>query len=195
MEYVYEPGRYNNPDWKDSSSIDLASDRALEVIIQNVKVIEAFRRLESSGIKEIRYLWGNHDAYLKDSRVTSQLGLPPRAPTYRGMHGDLFSEHGHRFDRSNHDNISAWSTGNLGAQAAYNISVLRTAEPAVRAVSAIGHPSEMRDCYLLGATLIYLYQRFDLNINPFSIYVMGHSHDRKLFRFDIRTSYHLYRVP
>jgi hypothetical protein len=61
-----------------------------------------------------------------------------------------------------------------------------------RHISSIGHPSEQRDCHVLGATLIYLYQRYDLHQGPFGIYVMGHTHDRNLFRFNVRADFHLY---
>jgi hypothetical protein len=188
--YQYEQG-HREPAWLDDESSNRVSDWALEIAVQNTPVFEAFRRLDRAGLAEVKYLWGNHDAYLKSSDVASQVGLPRRDPSYRGLNGDLFAEHGHRFDRSNHDNTSAWS-GPAGANAAYYIPVLREAEPLARQLTSIGHPSRMRDCYLLGATLIHLYERYDQHRNPFSIYVMGHSHDRKLFRFDIRTEFHLY---
>ena len=126
--------------------------------------------------------------------VTGQLDLPRRHPFFRGSGGDIFAEHGHRFDRSNHDNITA-RDGPRAANWAYYMPVLRAAEPIGRAITSIGHPSEMLDCYLLGATLVHLYQRYDLQVNPFSIYVMGHSHNRQLFEFNIRADYQLYEVP
>jgi len=192
-DYQFAAGR-SRPRWLDSGSVNRVSDWALEVIIQNTPVIDAFRRLERAGLAEVKYLWGNHDAYLKDPTVTTQLGLAQRDPTYTGLNNDLFSEHGHRFDRSNHDNTSAWS-GPAGANAAFYIPVFRTAEPLARTLTSIGHPSTMRDCYLLGATLIYLHTRYDRGSSPFSIYVMGHSHDRKLFSFNIGIRYHLYAQP
>ena len=189
-DYQYRPGP-RDPAWLDAESPNRAADWALEVMIQNMPVIEAFRSLQDAGIKEVQFLWGNHDAYLKSSEVTGQLGLPSRRPSFTGLNLDLFSEHGHRFDRSNHDNTSDWS-GPAGANAAYYIPVLRSSEPMFRFLSSIGHPSEERDCYLLGASLIYLYERYDLGKGPFGIYVMGHTHDRKLLRFNVRADFHLY---
>lgn len=192
-DYQYKPG-YRDPQWVSDESIDLVSDWALEIIIQNEPVIDAFNKLYNSKMAEVKFLWGNHDAYLRDVIVTSQLNLPKRDPTYVGLNGDLFAEHGHRFDRSNHDNVSAWS-GPAGAKAAYYVPVVRKAEPFARKVTSIGHPSEILDCHLLGASLIYLYQKYDLQRNPFNIYVMGHSHNRQLFTFKINTEYHLYEQP
>jgi UDP-2,3-diacylglucosamine pyrophosphatase LpxH len=192
-EYQFSPGLHD-PQWRSSESVNLVSDWALEIMIQNTPVLESFRQLNQAGLAEVKFIWGNHDAYLNSTRVTNQLGLPRRDPLYRGLNGDILAEHGHRFDRSNHDNTSAWS-GPAGANAAFYMPVLRSAEPIARTLTSIGHPSSMRDCYLLGATLIYLYQRYDQNVNPFSIYVMGHSHDRQLFIFNIRTNYHNYAIP
>jgi hypothetical protein len=189
-DYQYRPG-YHDPTWLDHESPNRAADWALEVIIQNMPVIEAFRRLSAASLREVKFLWGNHDAYLKAPEVTSQLGLPSRDPSYLGLNEDLFAEHGHRFDRSNHDNTSAWS-GPAGANAAFNIPILRAAEPMARVLTGIGHPSEQRDCHVLGATLIYLYERYDLHQGPFAIYMMGHTHDRKLFRYNVRADFHLY---
>ena len=150
-EYQFRTG-YTDPQWRSNESINLVSDWALEIMIQNTPVLEAFNRLTSAGLAEVKFLWGNHDAYLKSASVTNQLGLLRRDPVYRGLNGDIFAEHGHRFDRSNHDNVSAWG-GPAGANAAYTMPVLRSAEPMVRSLTSIGHASTMRDCYLLGATL------------------------------------------
>jgi hypothetical protein len=189
-DYQYRPGQ-RDPAWQDQDSPNRAADWALEVMIQNMPVIEAFRRLEGAGLKEVKYLWGNHDAYLKNSEVPRQLSLASRDPAYLGLNADLFGEHGHRFDRSNHDNISD-SDGPKWANRAYYMPVLRAAEPMGRAFSSIGHPSKQRDCHVLGATLVYLYQRYDLHQGPFGIYAMGHSHERALFRFNVRADFHLY---
>lgn len=192
-EYQYQTGLVD-PQWIDAQSVNRVSDWGLEVIIQNRPLFEAFRKLDAAGLVETKYTWGNHDAYLKDHRVTQQLGQPRRDPSYKGLSGDVWSEHGHRIDRSNFDNVSS-SAGPTGANAAFYVPVLRKAEPMVRAITSIGHPSKERDCYLLGATLDYLHERFDLGNKPFAIFVMGHSHSRQLFRFDIRTTYSLHGVP
>jgi hypothetical protein len=190
-DYLYAPGPFE-PSWKSPNSPNGAADWILEVMIQNLPVIEAFHRLDGAGLKEVKYLWGNHDAYTKAPEVCAQVAMPRRDPTYSGLNGDLFGEHGHRFDRSNHDNTSAW-LGPLGASWAYKMPVVRQGEPIIRDISGIGHPEEV-DCYLLGATLIYLYERYDRHQPPFAIYVMGHTHARKLYRFNIKADWHLYEA-
>jgi hypothetical protein len=154
-------------------------------------VFEAFRRLQNAGLREVKFLWGNHDAYLKGGQVPSLVGLPARDETYTGLSKDLFGEHGHRFDRSNFDNTSS-SSGPYGAKWAYRMPVVRKAEPLVRTLTGIGHPSDPRDSHVLGATLIYLHERYDLRSGPFAIYVMGHTHDHKLFRYEVKAEFHLY---
>ncbi len=169
------------------------SNWALEVIIQNTPVVEAFKQLEHAGLAEVKYLWGNHDAYLGREAVTFQLDLPQHLPTFSARKGDLFCEHGHRFDRSNFDNTDyGFTSGPSVSKKVYQYPILREAEDFGREFTSIGHPSKQLDCHLLGATLIYLYQRYDLGKNPFSIYIMGHSHKHNLLRFNVRAEFHLY---
>jgi hypothetical protein len=85
--YQYQPG-YFDPSWLDMESPNRVSSWALEVMIQNIYVIEAFRQLERAGLAEVSYVWGNHDAYLKEAEVTSQLDLPPRKP-FLTLMGDV----------------------------------------------------------------------------------------------------------
>lgn len=192
-DYQYRSG-HNNPEWVSNRSLNIVSNWGLEVMIQNREVVEAFQRINAAGLREVKYLWGNHDAYLKSTQVTGQLNLQQRDPIYTGLGGAIYAEHGHRFDRSNHDNVTAWD-GPAGANAAYYVPVLRSAEPLARTLTSIGHPSTMRDCHLLGATLIHLYRTYDQNTTPFNVYVMGHSHDRQLFTFNVYVQYHLNERP
>jgi len=197
-DYQFVPGSTIRPRWADEgTSPNLAANWALETMIQNTPVFEALRTLQGAGLAEVKYVWGNHDAYTMSRRVTEQLELLSRDPVYRGLNGDILAEHGHRFDRSNFDNLeyqplfSAPAVTNL----TYLVPVARRAEPTARTFTSIGHPSAMLDCYLLGATLLYLNQRYDQQQHPFSVYIMGHSHCRQLFTFQIRVEYHLYGVP
>lgn len=191
-DYQFRPG-YFDPHWLDSESPNRVSNWALEVIIQNTPVVEAFKQLEHAGLAEVKYLWGNHDAYLGREAVTFQLDLPQHLPTFSARKGDLFCEHGHRFDRSNFDNTDyGFTSGPSVSKKVYQYPILREAEDFGREFTSIGHPSKQLDCHLLGATLIYLYQRYDLGKNPFSIYIMGHSHKHNLLRFNVRAEFHLY---
>ena len=192
-DYQFRSG-HNNPGWLNDRSVNTVSNWGLEVTIRNQEVVEAFQRLNAAGLREVKYLWGNHDAYLKSTDVTGQLNLHQRDPIYTGLGGAIYAEHGHRFDRSNHDNVTAWD-GPAGANAAYYVPVLRSAEPLARTLTSVGHPSTMRDCNLLGATLIYLYTMYDRGAAPFNVYVMGHSHDRQLFTFNVYVQYHLNERP
>ena len=197
-EYQYIPDR-TTPRFRSANSVNLVSDWGLEVLIQNTPVFEAFRRLGSAGLREIKFLWGNHDAYTMSRSVTAQLTLPQRDPTYTGLNGDIYAEHGHRFDRSNFDNIEyrhvlgGTLSGPRMANLAYHVPVARAAEPIARAAAGAFHPS-MRDCHIMGASLIHMFMRYDLGTNPFSVYVMGHTHRRELLTFNIRAEYSLYAV-
>lgn len=191
-DYQYDAGKVN-PSWDNEASVNLVSDWALEVMIQNTEVFEALQKLERAGIAEVKYLWGNHDAYVKDTAVTQNLRIKSRDPIYTGLNGDLFIEHGHRFDRSNYDNVSGATSGYHMANLAYAMPVIRKAEPIGRGIGRLSHPTEV-DGYLLGASLIYLSKK-NAKQKPFSIYLMGHTHAHKLFLFSIHTEYHLYAVP
>jgi UDP-2,3-diacylglucosamine pyrophosphatase LpxH len=191
-EYQFEAGLWD-PKWKSSESINKVCDWALEILIQHTPVFEAFQKLQKAGLAEVKFLWGNHDSYSKSKNVTDRLDLPRRDPTYTGLKGDLFAEHGHRFDSSNYDNTSS-SGGPMFANWAYAVPVVRTFEGPGRAVKAVwSHtlPKQINS-NLLGATLIYLWIKYDQGKKPFNIYVMGHSHRRRLLTFNIKTDYHLY---
>jgi UDP-2,3-diacylglucosamine pyrophosphatase LpxH len=193
-EYQFEPGLWD-PKWKSSGSINKVCDWALEILIQHTPVFEAFQKLQNAGLAEVKFLWGNHDSYTKEKNVTDQLDLPRRYPTYTGLKGDLFVEHGHRFDSSNYDNTPAgFLSGPDCANWAYKIPVVRTFEQPARAAKAVLFQTlpKQIDSNLLGATLIYLWIKYDQGKKPFNIYVMGHSHRRKLLTFNIKTDYHLY---
>jgi hypothetical protein len=181
--YQYRAGTVD-PEWKGDKSIDIVSGWAVQVMIENTPVFEGFARLHESAVKEVKYLWGNHDAYVKDPRVVAKLGVPQRDPWYTGMNGDLFCEHGHRFDDSNFDNVGR-SDGPLGADVAYHQPTFRKYESLARGAPKPGRYGEP-DCYLVGASLLYLHQKYRLEQKPFSIYVMGHTHACKLFHFPIK---------
>jgi hypothetical protein len=171
---------------------DRATEYIAEVMLWNMEVIEAFRTLEKSDLAEVKFLWGNHEAYLMSSSVVSKVSLSPRASSYRGLNGDLVAEHGHRFDASNHDNIKS-SDGPFFANLAYWFPSVREAEPIARDAKSLftGAPKE-RDCYLLGASLVYLYQKFKQKQKPFSIFCMGHTHSKHLCTFDITGQYSIW---
>jgi hypothetical protein len=57
-----------------------------------------------------------------------------------------------------------------------------------RAVNSSTDPSE-EDGYLLGATLLYLLDRFHERRRPFAVYTIGHTHRPNLIRFDVRAEY------
>jgi len=174
------------------------ADWALEVMIQNAWVMEAFRRIERAGLAEVRYLEGNHDAYLRKPEVTSQLRLPHRELSYRGLSDDLFVEHGHRFDSWNYDEVQGYYevgrtripslSGPTITRGLLHVPGLRSWEGLGEFYSALRSPSN-RDKYLLGATLVYLFERFEANQKPFSIYAMGHTHECMMRRFDVRAQY------
>jgi UDP-2,3-diacylglucosamine pyrophosphatase LpxH len=190
-DYQYQEGRYD-PHLISPQSPNIIADWCLEIMIQNIRLFEALRRLENSGLREVKYLWGNHDAYMKEKSVTRQLGIPDRDPSYRGLSGDLFADHGHKFDDSNHDNTAYWFKGPWGADMAFAVPVFRQLEKPVRVLTSLGSSNSERDFYLQGTSLMFLAEKYDRKIPPFAIYVMGHTHDRKLFRFNIKAEYHLY---
>jgi hypothetical protein len=45
---------------------------------------------------------------------------------------------------------------------------------------------KQRKLHLLGATVLYLYDRLELERKPFSIYAMAHTHARMLTRLHVR---------
>jgi len=168
--------------WLDRESPNRTADWALEIMIQNTPVFEAFRRLQNAGLAEIKFLWGNHDAYLKKKNVTEQLGLPDRDSVYINQH--LYVEHGHRFDPANFDEVpDELFSGPTITNLNYYAPCSRSLEPYARDLK--GDPP-FRVTTMRGAMLIYLYQRYDEHTNPFSIYVLGHTHNRFLQTCDIR---------
>jgi hypothetical protein len=193
-EYQYLPGPENKPVLKSSDSAKTIAGWCLEVMIQNIGVFEAFKRLETSGLKEVRYLSGNHDTYLQETSITQQLGIPNRDLAYAGLNGDIHIEHGHRFDDANYDNVSGSSPigGPLLANAAYALPQVRSLEDPLRSAFGIAHTSNERDFYLLGASLIFLSQKYDHKAPPFAIFTMGHTHAPLLCRFKLKAELHLY---
>ena len=70
----------------------------------------------------------------------------------------------------------------------YLVPSLRKLEWIGRAKDSFSHPEE-EDGYLLGATLLYLLDRFHEKRRPFAIYTIGHTHRPVLCRFDVRAEY------
>jgi hypothetical protein len=189
-DYQLIPGDDGSPRWKNQDSPERVADWALEVMAQNTPVFSALRRLEAAGLAGTKYLGGNHDGYLMKEEMASQLRLPVRDPVYRGLNGDLTVEHGHRFDGSNFDNVNGQeiTSGPGVTELLHLFPFLRKYESAMSARKMLTDPSS-RDGYLLGATLLYLFERFQAGRKPFSIYAMGHTHEALLARFDVRADY------
>jgi len=189
-DYQFVPGPNGAPVWADASAPNRVANWALEVLIQNTPVFSALRRLEGAGLAEVKYLAGNHDGYLARPELTSQLGLPRRDLTYTGLSGDLFVEHGHRFDGWNFDAVKGQHF-----LSGPGLTKLLLVEPDIRQLEPLGGYVSVftspptRDIYLLGATLAYLFERFHVRQKPFSIYAMGHTHARMMVRFDVRANY------
>jgi hypothetical protein len=188
-KYHLVPGPDGIPRWRLPESADIVADWCLEVMVQNEPVFSALRRLERAGLAEVKYLVGNHDGYLLKPEMTTQLGLPARAPLYRGLNGDLLAEHGHRFD--------SWNFGNVNGDELLSgpgLTRLLLLKPALRKLEGpLGKmmfwTPKQRDLHMLGASLLFLDERFQQQKKPFSIYAMGHSHHRMLVRFDVRAEY------
>ena|GEM_PF-2943892 len=196
--YQFQPGLWE-PNWVGNESIGTTAFWAWEVLAQNKDVAKAFEELGKANLKEVKYLWGNHDAYLKDPKVTDRLNQPQRDRFYVGLSEDLYAEHGHRFDSSNYDNVSgfkftnlkSWVKGPAVVSLLYQMPVLRKAESFARKVTG---QMPALDTNLLGATVLYLSIHHDppesqqspaIAGHPFSIYVMAHSHVPQLFTFKI----------
>ena len=188
--YQLSPGPDGMPDWRRPQSLNGVATWGLEVMIQNSPVFSALKRLESAGLAEVKYLAGNHDGYLMKEDLAAQLGMPQREPSYRGLNGDLFVEHGHRFDTANFDNVNGRSvqSGPFVTRLLLLKPSLRDLEGPLGKLTILATPAQ-RDVHLLGATLQFLDERFEQGKKPFSIYAMGHTHARMLARFDIRTKY------
>jgi UDP-2,3-diacylglucosamine pyrophosphatase LpxH len=188
--YHLVPGPDGEPTWRYPQSRDVVADWCLEVMIQNAPVFWALKRLEGAGLAEVKYVAGNHDGYLLKPELTTHLGLRPRDPLYRGLNGDLLAEHGHRFDSANFDNVDGTdvTSGPRVSKHLLRIPFVRKLEETYGTVRGLWK-AEQRDVHLLGATLLFLEERFELEHKPFSIYAMGHSHRPVLGRFDIRAEY------
>jgi UDP-2,3-diacylglucosamine pyrophosphatase LpxH len=189
-DYQFMPGQNGRPMWIDASAPNRVADWAREVLVQNAPSFAAFRRLEHAGLAEVKYLAGNHDAYLARPELSSQLRLPARDQTYRGLSDDLLVEHGHRFDGWNFDKVNGqhWLSGPFLTKLLLYNPDIRSLEPLGGYIMAFTSPPT-RDVYLLGATLAYLFERFHVQQKPFSIYAMGHTHARMMLRFDVRATY------
>jgi hypothetical protein len=178
-DYLFKAGKVA-PEWANADAPQKAIDWLREAIDRNGAVMEAFKKLEHAGLAEVAYLWGNHDTYLQKIEVTSQVDLPKREPYFKTSDGTVFCEHGHRFHGLNFDNISPFAKGHFYSQIAYLF-------PHARMFAPKEDSPTKRHKYLLGATLIYLYQDYDRQELPFSIYVMGHTHSIENLRFEIKT--------
>jgi hypothetical protein len=189
--YQFVPGKDLQPDFI-PGGVDNVADWVSEVVLWNMEVIEAQRALDQAGFSSVTYLWGNHDAYLMSPDVCSQVSFHRREGSFIGSGGKLHVEHGHRFDSSNFDNIKS-SDGPFFANAAYYFPAIRKAEPLGRgAVSLVSGAPEERDCYLIGASLLFLQQKFVETKSPFRVFCMGHTHSRMLRTFNISGQYSLW---
>jgi hypothetical protein len=185
-DYHLVPGSDGMPRWRHADSVNIVADWCLEVMIKNARIFSLLDLLGRAGLAEVKYLGGNHDGYLMMPELAAQLGLPPREPCYRGLHDDLFAEHGHRFDNWNFDNVDGRKllSGPGVTRPLRYAPFLRQLEGPI--TDLMFWTPKQRDLHLLGATLHYLYERFDRQQKPFAIYAMGHSHARMLARFDVR---------
>ncbi len=176
--YLFKEG-YNVPEWVDDDAPNRAIEWGKDVIDGNVPTFRSLQEIWEGDFAEVRFLWGNHDDYLREPCVTVQLRQPDRYAYFTGQNGNIFCEHGHRFDRENFDNRDG---GNFLLNiATYAFPPARSFEPFFRWVHGVGHPSE-RDSYLLGASLVNLNLRVEQKKQPFTIYVMAHTHDCKMYR-------------
>jgi hypothetical protein len=190
-EYQFVGGEEGGPVFRGGGA-DNAADWTAEVMLANMGVIETHRALETASLAEVSYLWGNHDAYLMHPDVTSQVGLPPRSASYTGLNGDLHIEHGHRFDSKNHDKIKS-SDGPWFANLTYHHPRIRDWEKYGRsAVSLVTGSPEVRDSFLLGASLLYLHHKLRRHEKPFSVFCMGHTHSRFMRVYNITALYSLH---
>jgi UDP-2,3-diacylglucosamine pyrophosphatase LpxH len=156
-----------------------AADYVAEVMLWNTDVIEAFQQVEQAGLAEVKYIWGNHEAYLMSASVTRQTGLQRRWPEYNGLNGDLHAEHGHRFDSWNFDNVRGWSGPDISNWVFWAPS-LRQCEP---------FDEGKRNTFVRGASLLYLSERIDRRQKPFRVFCMGHTHRPFMRRVKIRINY------
>jgi hypothetical protein len=190
-KYHLVPGPDGMPRWRLPDAPDIVANWCLQVMIQNAPVFEALKLLESSGLGEVKYLAGNHDGYLLKPELPDSLGLPGRDPFYRGLNGDLLAEHGHRFDSWNFDNVKGGDvlSGPGVTKLLMLVPSLRRLEGPLGKMT-FWQPSQ-RDLHVLGAALLFLHEQTALGHKPFSIYAMGHSHDRMLVRADVRVRHPL----
>ena len=101
--YLFKQG-YNMPEWVDDDAPNRAIEWGNDVIDSNVSTFRSLQEVWEGDFAEVRFLWGNHDDYLREPCVTVQLRQPDRYAYFTGQNGNIFCEHGHRFDRENFDN-------------------------------------------------------------------------------------------
>jgi len=173
----------------------------LESMLMNLDVMKTHREIEgevkNGNIAEIKYIWGNHDAYLMYDSVTSDCEIPARTRSFDSSNSSIHAEHGHRFDSFNHDYIKRtfggikdpW--GVLLCNMTFKFPGMRKLEEKGRKmVKAISHGPEFRDIFVLGSSIIHLNQIINQKKTPFGIFVMGHTHIRDLGIVNIGTKYH-----
>lgn len=183
--YLFKNG-YNMPEWIDNEAPAKAVEWGKDVIDRHQSTFEALQEIWEGDFAEVKFLWGNHDDYLKESYVTVNLRQPERYAYYSGQKGNIFCEHGHRFDQKNFDNQPADGSNILNTQniinyIAYGLPGTRKLEVATRLVTGIGHLEE-REAYIIGASRSNLNLRLDQKKKPFNAYVMGHTHRSLLNR-------------
>jgi len=172
----------------------------LESMLMNLDVMNAHKMIEDEdkrgNIAEIKYIWGNHDAYLMYNTITSDCGIPPRIRSFDSRNNAIHAEHGHKFDTFNHDYIEQIFGGKKdpwGIQLTnltFKFPGIRKLEAKGRKlVKALSHGPEFRDIFVLGSSIIHLNQIINQKNIPFGIFVMGHTHIRDLAIVNIATKY------
>jgi hypothetical protein len=155
------PNRLTKP----ADFVDFWTKRAIDNT-QHANAVRSF--LGFSGSKT--FLYGNHDCYYaikpNPARLKTASGGADRSASFDG--GQLFAEHGHRWDDSNCD----------GAISGQNITQLAFAAPSVRSIEPGARFSS-----LIGASKLFMSRE---TANPILVYAMGHTHVPLLTRMVVR---------
>jgi hypothetical protein len=183
-----------------------AVDYLARVMLLNMSVIDAMKDLSAALRVEqpaeapynqavttdhAVFLWGNHEAYLMDRRVSDALGIDARHEDYVDPPNHLFAEHGHLWDEWNRDTAkqNGWVSGYSNAQKVQWHARVRDAEGIYQNGNALLFTGEdVRYCYYRGAAFRYLMANcFPAGPSwPLGIFAMGHTHERQLTTVRVR---------